>query len=202
MTTTVDSARIGKVRKAWDDFEGSLRKSLAKAIALGKELIALKESVPHGEFGRFFADHDDRAEGALPFTSSWAGRLMKIAGNDALTNPAHVQDLPADLLTVYELSTMTAPALEAAIEAGKVTPQTTRAEAKEIKREAEGERTERPTEERVERAKRIKSERDVLEDCAQAIEEAIGTALLAYPSLRAAIAARLRLIEQGIRNGN
>lgn len=193
-------ALLRRVRKAWDKLEGSLRSSLADAIFVGKELLALKEKTEHGQFGRHFSDHAEPVEGALPFTSSWANRLMKIAGNQVLANPAHVQDLPADLLTVYELSTMTAPALEAAIEAGKVTPATTRAEAKEIKKAAEPKRLQVTAEEAEPRTKKQRSERDVLEDAAQAIEEAIGTALLAYPNLRSALATRLRMIEKGLRN--
>lgn len=192
-------ALLRRVRKAWHKFEGTLRSSLADAITLGKELLALKESTEHGQFGRHFSDHAEPVEGALPFTSSWAGRLMKIAGNQVLANPAHVQDLPADLLTVYELATMTAPALEAAIDAGKVTPATTRAEAKQIKREAQPSKPPASDDEQ-QRARKQRSERDVLEDAAQAIEEAIGTALVAYPNLRSALATRLRLIEKGLRN--
>lgn len=58
---------------------------------------------------------------------------MRIAENPALANREHAADLPPDLQTVYEMSLMTAPALEAAIEEGRVTPETTRAEAREIK---------------------------------------------------------------------
>lgn len=193
-------ALLRRVRKAWDKLEGSLRSSLADAIFVGKELLALKEKIEHGQFGRHFSDHPDRVAGALPITWSWAGRLMKIAGNEALSNSAHEQNLPTDLNTVYELATMTAPALEAAIEAGKVTPATTRAEAKEIKKAAEPKRLQVTAEEAEPRPKKQRSERDVLEDAAQAIEEAIGTALLAYPNLRSALATRLRMIEKGLRN--
>lgn len=133
--STVSTSRA---RRAWDDFEGSLRKSLSKAIALGKELLDLKEKCAHGEFGRYFSDHEDKAEGALPFTRKWAHRIMTIAESDAIQHVHQDGHLPPDLNTVYELATMTAPALEAAIEAGKVTPNTTRAEAKAIKREAGG----------------------------------------------------------------
>jgi len=47
--------------------------------------------------------------------------------------------------------------------------------------------------------KKPRPEREVLADCAQAIEEAIADALLIYPSLRAAIGARLQVIAQGMR---
>lgn len=193
-------ALLRRVRKAWDRFEGALRSSLADAIALGKELLALKESTEHGQFGRHFSDHAEPVEGALPFTRKWAHRIMTIAENPAIADVHQGGHLPPDLNTVYELATMTAPALEAAIEAGKVTPATTRAEAKEIKKAAEPKRLRVTAEEAEPRPKKQRSERDVLEDAAQAIEEAIGTALLAYPNLRSALATRLRMIEKGLRN--
>lgn len=176
-----------RARRAWDEFEVSLRKSLSKAIALGKELLDLKEKCEHGEFGRYFSDHEDQAEGALPFVYSWANKLMRIAANDAISNVSHARDLPVDIETVYELATMTAPALEAAIEAGKVTPSTTRAEAKAIKREAEPEK--------VREAPR-KTAAEVLADCHATILDAVGQAIADYPELRGLIAARLELLQK------
>lgn len=193
-------ALLRRVRKAWDRFEGALRSSLADAITLGKELLALKESTEHGQFGRHFSDHAEPVEGALPFGWAKANKLMRMASNQTLSNSVHARNLPADLDAVYELATMTAPALEAAIEAGKVTPATTRTEAKEIKKAADPNRVQVTAVEAEPRPKKQRSERDVLQDAAQAIEEAIGTALLAYPNLRSALATRLRLIEKGLRN--
>jgi hypothetical protein len=194
-------ALLRRVRKAWHKFEGTLRSSLADAITLGKELLALKESTEHGQFGRHFSDHVAPVEGALPFTKRWAQKLMVMADNPVIeaAKANHDSPLPSDLNTVYELATMTAPALEAAIEAGKVTPATTRAEAKEIKRDTQPSKPP-VSDDQQQRARKQRSERDVLEDAAQAIEEAIGTALLAYPDLRSALATRLRLIEKGLRN--
>jgi hypothetical protein len=196
----VQSTIVRRVRSAWEKFEGSLRSSLADGITLGKELLALKEQTEHGQFGRHFSDHAEPVEESMPFTSRWARKLMMMAENPAIEERSHGTDLPIDLHAVYELATMTAPALEAAIEAGKVTPATTRAEAKEIKKAAEPKRLQVTAEEAEPRPKKQRSERDVLEDAAQAIEEAIGTALLAYPNLRSALATRLRLIEKGLRN--
>lgn len=90
---------------------------------------ALLAECPHGSFGRYFSDHAQPVDGALPFTRNWAFRIMRIAGNEAVANGEHAQHLPPDLETVFQLSLMTAPALEQAIEEGKVTPETTRAVA-------------------------------------------------------------------------
>lgn len=121
-----------------DRFEGSLRSSLSHAIELGKQLIAAKEALPHGEFGQMFSDHPDNKGRASPLgmTQSWANKVMRIAAQPVLTNSSHETNLPADLNTVFELASMTAPALEAAIESGRVHPAMTRAEAKAVKNEA------------------------------------------------------------------
>ena len=119
-----------------DRFEASLRSSLSAAIELGKTLIAAKSALPHGEFGRLFSDHEDPAPGAMSFTSRWAQKVMVVAENQAISNPKRASELPTDLEAVYQLATLTAPALEAAIESGKVHPGMTRAEAKAIKNEA------------------------------------------------------------------
>lgn len=188
----VPAAVITKVRKAWDEFEGSLRKSLAKAIDLGKSLIALKEKCAHGEFENYFTSPEQKGE--FTFTPQWARKLMRIAENDAIANRMSTFDLPSNLDTVYELATMTAPALEKAIEEGKVTPKTTRAEAKEIKREFEPERDPKPQREKPERRSSTKSRESVYADCQQAIDEAIAEAISLYPELKDAIVAHLRLL--------
>jgi len=129
---------LPQLQSASDQFEQSLRSSLSKAIDLGKQLIAAKEALPHGEFGKLFSDHKQPVAGALGMTQQWACRVMKIAGNAAISNLNHDLNLPADLNTVYDLACMTAPALTAAIESGKVRPDMTRQEAKALKQEAAG----------------------------------------------------------------
>jgi hypothetical protein len=194
--------RVAKLVEAahdeWVEFEGSLRKSLSRAIALGKSIIALKEAVPHGEFEGFFTTKD--SQGDLPFTSRWARKLMVMASNEAISNRNHDSDLPSDLNTVHELSLMTAPALESAIAEGKVTPKTTRAEAKRIKQEADGDADE-PKERKARPVREAprKNLEDTLSDCHQAVLEAVTKAWTDYPELRAPIAARLELIAEGLR---
>lgn len=201
----VDGDRVGLakavsvlpgIRRKWDAFEGSLRKSLERAIALGQSLIDAKAKLPHGEFGKLFSDHAEPVKDALPFNSRWAQKLVKLAGHETIANASHDSHLPADLNTIYELSLMTAPALTQAIEEGRVTPQTTREEAKALRKESA---VDSPSTPREPREKPKKSERDTLDDCAHTIEEAIADAILAYPSLAPAITARLRLIIQGFK---
>lgn len=61
--------------------------SREKIIECGRLLIEAKASLPHGAFERM-------VERDLPFNPSTAQRLMKIARDPRLTNPAHVQHLP------------------------------------------------------------------------------------------------------------
>lgn len=190
-----------KVRTYHDKFEASLRKSHAEAIALGKALLEAKAALPHGEFGRLFSGHEDPVEGHLPFVHNWACRLMKIANNPALADSQHAVKLPADLEAIYELATMKAAELTAAIEAGKVTPSTTRKEAKEIKAEF-SEAKKEPREDDGDRKARKAAERsagDTLDDCIQRVEEAIADALLSHPEIRKAIVGRLKLIVEGMK---
>ncbi|MFY9345557.1 MAG: ParB/RepB/Spo0J family partition protein [Planctomycetota bacterium] len=113
--------------------------------------------------------------------------VAKTLGIDERTARRHVQAAED-----YAAAT---PDLRAKVDAGEITP----------KQAAKATAAREPREDDSDRAARKKAQRteaQVLEDCSQAIEEAIGTALLAYPKLRAGIAARLRLIEQEVRNGS
>jgi hypothetical protein len=133
---TVDRSSLAHwatiVRRECDSWEVSLRRSLAAGIRLGAKLIEAKSSLPHGEFGRLFSDHDDAVPNSLPFTRHWGGKLMSIAANGVTGIAAHAQQLPADLETVYVLSRIPPADLQAAIQAGSVSPKTTRAAARTL----------------------------------------------------------------------
>lgn len=55
----------------------------------------------------------------------WAGKLMAIGANAALSNPNHGSDLPQTVKALYELSRLPADEIEAGIEDGTITPDTT-----------------------------------------------------------------------------
>lgn len=183
------------LREKWDAFEGSLRKSLERAIDFGKKCIAEKDRVSHGQFGRLFAGHDDAVDGAIPCTQNWANRNMKMAANPAISNCAHGHNLPSDFHAVYQLALMSAPALEQAIEDGKVTPQTTRDEAKALRKEAAGEK---PAKEKPPVEHSLESDRELVE-CLCA-EFAIGIAgiLNRTPDLKPIILTHIRLITRQV----
>lgn len=109
--------------------EQSMRRSIALAIRLGRQLNEARQQLPHGEFGRLFRDHASPADGGLPFSRSWAFRLMAIASNEVVANVAHAQQLPADLTALYALSRLPADELRQAIAAGQVRPDMRRDEA-------------------------------------------------------------------------
>lgn len=183
-------ALASAVHKAWTRFEGTLRKGLEDGIAVGHALNELRAACKHGEFGRWFSDHEQPHEKAFPFAASWGRKLMTMAEHPVISNRSHANDLPADLETVYQLATLTAPALEAAIEAGKVTPATTRAEAKAIRKESEPEPQEPP------KAKKptSKTKREVLEQFQSVVTQAVADALLQHGDLRAALVNHLEII--------
>lgn len=131
---------VPQIKARFDEFEGGLRSSLEKAIALGAKLNEAKAKLPHGEFGKLFRDHATPVEGAMPFNRTWAFKIMSISQSEAIANVAHDKHLPHDLNTIYELSLMAGRKLESAIESGDVRPDMTRAEAKKLVQEMEPER--------------------------------------------------------------
>lgn len=185
----LDAKLVADVRKKWDAFEGSLRKSLERAIDLGKSLLAAKEKCGHGNFEMLFSTKD--RQGEIPCSSSWARKVMTMASNPAISNRSHANDLPADLETVYQLATMTAPALEAAIEDGRVTPDLTRKEAKALRREVEGD-DEKPRKSRAKADTCDRDERDIIDDLESSLRLSIRDVINAYPHLRQSVAGVLR----------
>lgn len=85
-----------------------------------------------------------------------------------------------------------APEVRAKVDAGEITPKQARVETEKKTRQGDAEEKTPP----VPRTPKPTSERDALDDCTQAIENAVRIALEKHPSLRKAIAAQLRTIEQ------
>jgi hypothetical protein len=91
-------------------------------LKMGHALIAAKDALGHGQFGEMIK-HD------LPFTLSTAERLMTIASDSRITNPAHVQLLPFAWGTLYELTKLKGEAFEQALSSGAINSRMTRNEA-------------------------------------------------------------------------
>jgi hypothetical protein len=89
--------------------------SVEGILEAGRLLIEAKASLPHGEFA-------EMVESDLPFTPGTAARLMKIARDERITNPAHVPFLPPNWGTLYELTKLPDEQFEAKIADGTIRP--------------------------------------------------------------------------------
>jgi hypothetical protein len=105
------------------------RASVEAILEVGRLLIAAKEALPHGQFGPMIKSE-------LPFTESTAQRLMTIAADQRLSNPAHVQHLPPSWGTLYELTKLPDDEFEAKISDGTIRPDMMRRDLAPPKAEA------------------------------------------------------------------
>ncbi|MGI9169400.1 MAG: DUF3102 domain-containing protein [Caulobacteraceae bacterium] len=73
------------------------RATIDGVFEVGRLLAEAKVALPHGAF-------EAMVENDLPFKPSAAQRLMAVARDERLANPAHAQLLPPHWMTLYELS--------------------------------------------------------------------------------------------------
>lgn len=102
-----------------------LGQAVAGFIAAGRHLIAAKPQIPHGRWERWVKDE-------IRISPTQALWLMTIARHEAIANPLRVTDLPPSWATLYELSQLDAPLLEAAIQSGRVYPELERKQARAL----------------------------------------------------------------------
>lgn len=103
-----------------------LGKSVESIIDVGRLLVKAKDDLPHGEWGRLFEDE------LIPFSHQTANKLMAVAGNSLLSNPAHVRNLPPSWGTLYELTQVPELTLKNAIRDGVITPDMPRKDVKAL----------------------------------------------------------------------
>ena len=72
------------------------RKSVCGILETGRLIKEALTEISHGEKEEFYSQ--------LDFGEATAQRLMKVAGDNRLTNPAHVQLLPNSWGTLYEIT--------------------------------------------------------------------------------------------------
>lgn len=94
-------------------------------------LLAAKESLPHGKFGKMIRE-------SLPFDRKWAHKLMSIAGDHRLTNVASRRHLPAEASTLYELTKLDDGTYALAEQRGLIRPDVTRKEIVALRQEVAG----------------------------------------------------------------
>jgi hypothetical protein len=98
-----------------------LTQAVEGIVAAGRELIAAKEALPHGSFGPLLDE--------LGLSATMGRRFMRVAAHPAIANQPRVAGLPAAIGTLDVLARLDEDELTEAIEAGEVTPSTTRGEA-------------------------------------------------------------------------
>lgn len=120
------------IRRESDRFELTMRRGLEAAIRLGKRLLEARRATKYGDFGRMFRGHENPLPDALPFSQSWAAKLMSIGSHEVITNPEMLPKLPAEISTVYVLSRFPADRLREAIASGAVRPSLRPGEARRL----------------------------------------------------------------------
>jgi hypothetical protein len=117
-----DIRQVESLVEAWAN---RIRPHLAQAVegivAAGRELIDAKDALPHGSFGPLLDE--------LGLSATMARRFMRVAAHPAIANQPRVVGLPAAIGTLDVLARLDEAELTEALEAGDVTPSTTRAEA-------------------------------------------------------------------------
>jgi hypothetical protein len=103
------SAWAGRIATAW-------RGAVVGVLETGKLLAEAKAAMPRGAFTAMI-------ENDLPFKPSTAQRLMKIAADERLANPAHVQHLPPHWGTLYELTKLSDQVFDAKLKSGEIHPE-------------------------------------------------------------------------------
>lgn len=113
------------IKADWAKAEDHARNSVSYAVATGKDLIAAKEELPHGEFIKM-------VEMKLPFGMTKANVLMRLASIPHLANDPATVDLPSAWSTLSELGKMDKADFEKAKKRGLITPETTERSARAI----------------------------------------------------------------------
>jgi hypothetical protein len=95
------------------------RKTVESMIQTGKLLIEAKAKLKHGEFIAMLRSD-------LPFGPRTAQRLMRIAGNPAISKASNWSHLPEALSTLSDLAALSPKTVNLKIASGEISPGTTR----------------------------------------------------------------------------
>lgn len=106
-------------RQQWAEIiNADWRKSIESIIQTGRDLIAAKSELPHGEFGKM-------VEADLPFTLITADKLMKVAGDPKIAKYASsTNSLPPSWRVLSALAVLSEGDFEDGIEKGIITANT------------------------------------------------------------------------------
>ena len=107
--------------------------ALAQHLKAARYLRELRQELFPGEWSRLFAD------GSLPIKHLRTAQLWaRVAGNPTLMSPDNLHRLPVALLSLSALAHVKPDVLQAALEAGRITGDSTAREVKAFVREACG----------------------------------------------------------------
>ena len=136
---------VSEISRLWSRAQGAF-------LEIGRLLIRAKDTLPHGEYVA-------AVEAELPFSSRTAYQLRE-AARWAMGGTVPMERLPGSYSTIYLLSTLEPPVLEAAEKEGLIRPELKRAELIEWRRRRAGEESSGIRE----RLARLKKERAKLEE--------------------------------------
>jgi hypothetical protein len=165
-----------------DTWATIIRADLGRAvegiIAAGQHLQQAKAEIEHGDWLPLLK--------ALRLDESAAQRLMKIAGNEVLANPAHWAAFPPSWRTLYELTKLPPPLLEAKIIDGTITPDLERRDIAALKGKSPSvtDTTEKKPPSRRELAKEVEAQRAHIEELQAARESPTEFALADAEKMR------------------
>lgn len=123
----VVEAEIVRTSAEWAEvIKGDLGRAVEGIVSAGRNLIAAKADVAHGEWLPMLRE--------VGISDGYARKLMSIGRT--FSNRSYENDLPGNMTVLYELSRLDPDDIEAGIETGAITPKTTIKEAKQYASEA------------------------------------------------------------------
>lgn len=129
METAMTATAIQNIRtrQEWAEVINEyLRKSIEGFIQTGRALIAAREELPDGEWGKMI-------KADLPFSISTADRFMTIARHPAIAGCASMRNLPPNWTVLAPLASLTAEDFEDAQDRGLINADTSQRKAIAIK---------------------------------------------------------------------
>lgn len=127
LTAPVVEATIVRTADEWVAvIKNDLSQAVDGIVAAGRNLVAAKADVRHGEWLPMLKQ--------IGISQPQASHLMQIGGNAALSNQCNSTSLPTAMRALYELSRLPAEEIDAAIADGAITPDMTIKDAKEFAR--------------------------------------------------------------------
>lgn len=119
------SAELVRTADEWaETIRADLGRAVEGIVAAGRNLIAAKADVAHGEWGPMLKQ--------IGISDGYARKLMSVGRNEAIVNRSHGNDLPPTFRALYELSRLDTEQIDEHIESGAITPDMTIADARDL----------------------------------------------------------------------